>query len=85
LVAIDNKTGTPPMLSQEEVELALVGDEAVDDEYEAHLVGDSSSMSSEMATWIAAANAMMIWPWLMPWYFWTQLFRGQRKEEKANG
>jgi hypothetical protein len=55
--------------------IPLRADEAADDEYEAHLVGASSSGgSSDLLMLIVAANAMMIWPWVMPWYYWTQLF-----------
>jgi hypothetical protein len=69
------------MPSEAERELTPVAaDEAADDEYKAHLVGASSSGgSSDLLTLIVAANAMMIWPWLVPWYCWTQLFREPRE------
>jgi len=71
-----------PMPREEEREpTPLAVDEAADDEYEAHVVGASSgSGSSDLLTLIVAANAMMIWPCLMPWYFWTQLFREFKRE-----
>ena len=61
-------------------ELTLVNaSEFADEEYEGHLVGENiSSGSSDLLTWIVVANGMMIWPWVIPWYCWIQLFRRER-------